>query len=57
MKLMCQKIMLYLAIVCIGSSALFLGVPVISKEKVEQLLKANNQNVAAEVLQTQDEQS
>jgi hypothetical protein len=54
---MCQKIMLYLAIVCIGSSALFLGVPVISKEKVEQLLKANNQNVAAEVLQTQDEQS
>ena len=56
-KLMCKKIKLYLVLLCIGSSALFLGVPVMPKEKVEQILSANNQNKAADVLQAQDKQS
>ncbi|VEP16176.1 hypothetical protein H1P_4150002 [Hyella patelloides LEGE 07179] len=33
-----------------------IGVPVIPKEKVEQILQANNQDVAADVIQAGDEQ-
>lgn len=57
MKLAVQKIKLYLVMICIGSMAFFTGVPVIPKEKVEQILQASNQNIAVEVNQTVDEQS
>lgn len=57
MKLAGQKIKLYLAMICIGSMAFFTGVPVVPKEKVERILQASNQNIAAEVIQTVDEQS
>jgi hypothetical protein len=52
-----QKLKIFLALVCLSSMAFLLGVPVIPKEKVEQILSANNQNVAAEVIEAADEQS
>ena len=57
MKLVFGKIKIFTALVCIGSMALIVGVPVISKEKVEQLLQTNNQHIAADVIQADDEQS
>jgi hypothetical protein len=57
MRLTRQKIKLYLAMICISFMAFFTGVPVVPKEKVEQILEASNQNIAAEVIQTVDEQS
>lgn len=57
MKLVFGKIKVFTALVCIGAMALLLGVPVIPKEKVEQILQVNNQHIAADVIQADDEQS
>ena len=57
MKLVFGKIKVFTALACIGSMALLLGVPVIPKEKVEQLLQTNNQHIAADVIQADDEKS
>lgn len=56
MKLTWQRAKLHLAMICIGSMAFFIGVPVVPKEKVEQIIRASNQNTAAEVIQAGDEQ-
>jgi hypothetical protein len=48
-----QKIKIFFALVCLSSMAFLLGVPVIPKEKVEQILAANNQNVAADVIEAE----
>lgn len=56
MKLTFQKTKLYLALACIGSMAFLVGVPIVPQEKVEKTLKANNQNIVAEVIQASDEQ-
>ena len=56
MKLSIQKIKLSLALVCICSMAAIVGVPVLPKEKIEQITRADNQNVAMEVAQARDEQ-
>lgn len=56
MKLTWQRIKLYIAMICIGSMAFFIGVPIVPKEKVEQIIQASNQNTASEVIQTEDEQ-
>lgn len=56
MKLSIKNIKLCLALVCVCSMASIVGVPVIPKEKIEQIIRADNQNVAAEVAQARDEQ-
>ena len=57
MILVLGKIKVFTALVCIGSMALLLGVPVIPKEKVKQILQTNNQHIAADVIQADDEKS
>jgi hypothetical protein len=57
MKLKLKKVKLYLAIFCIGFMAFFLGLPIVPKETIEKMLKANNQNIAAEIVEATDEQS
>ena len=56
MKAILKKIKFCLALFCIGSMAALLGVPIISQEKIEQIIQSNNQDVAAEVEQASDEQ-
>ena len=56
MQLTWKKIKLSLAMICIGSMALFTGVPIISQEKVAKILKAHNSDVETEVVQAADEQ-
>ncbi len=50
-----KKIKLCLALFCIGSMATLLGIPVIPKDKIEQIIQANNPNVAVEVVQANHE--
>ncbi len=40
----------------IGSMAFLVGVPIVPKEQVEKILQANNQDIAAEIIQAVDEQ-
>ena len=56
MQVVLKKIKFYLALFCIGSMATLIGVPIISQEKIEQIIQAKNQDVAAEVEQASDEQ-
>lgn len=56
MQVILKKIKFCLALFCIGSMAAIIGVPVISQEKIEQIIQAENQDVAAEVEQASDEQ-
>ena len=57
MKYKLQTIKIYIAMLCLGSMAFFTGVPIMPKEKVAKILQANNQNIAAEVIEAADEQS
>ena len=57
MKSTWQRIKLYIAMICIGSMAFFVGVPIVPKEQVAQIIKASNQNATVEVIQAEDEQS
>ena len=57
MKLTWQKIKLYIAMICIGSMAFFIGVPVVPQEKIAKILQAYDGDRAAEVIQADDEQS
>ena len=56
MKVILKKIKFCLTLFCIGSMAALIGVPVISQEKIEQIIQAENQDVAAEVEHASDEQ-
>lgn len=56
MQTILKKLKLCLALLCIGSMAALIGVPVISQEKLDQIIRANNQDVAAEVAQAPNEQ-
>ena len=57
MKLAWQRAKLYLAMICIGLMAFLTGVPMVSEEKVEQIIQASNHNNVAEEIQAEDEQS
>ncbi len=56
MQAILKKIQFCLALFCIGSMAALIGVPIVSQEKIEQIIQAKNQDVAAEVEQASDEQ-
>lgn len=56
MQVLLKKLRFCLALFCIGSMAALLGVPVIPQEKIEQIIQAKNQDVAAEVEQASNEQ-
>ncbi|NEQ45014.1 MAG: hypothetical protein F6K00_16205 [Leptolyngbya sp. SIOISBB] len=56
MQVILKKMKFYLVLCCIGSMAGLIGVPIISQEKIEQIIQARNQDVAAEVEQASDEQ-
>ena len=56
-KLSWQKIKLYIAMTCIGSMAFFIGIPIVSQEKVAKILQAYDGDRAAEVIEADDEQS
>ena len=57
MKSTFDKIKIYLAMICIGTMAFLVGVPVVPKEQIDKILQADNQNMAAEVIEAADEQS
>ena len=57
MKSTFQRIKIYLAMICIGSMAFFVGVPIVPKEQIDKMLQADNQNMAAEVVEAAEEQS
>ncbi|MBD1914383.1 MULTISPECIES: hypothetical protein [Cyanophyceae] len=56
MQAVLKKIKFCLVLFCIGSMATLIGVPIISQEKIEQIIQAKNRDVAAEVEQASDEQ-
>ena len=57
MKSTFKRIKIYLAMICIGSMAFFIGVPIVPKEQIDKMLRADNQNMAAEIVEAADEQS
>ena len=57
MKSIWQRIKLYIAIICIGSMAFLVGLPIVPREQVARIIKASNQNTTVEVIQAEDEQS
>ena len=57
MKSTFNRIKIYLAMICIGSMAFFIGVPIVPKEQIDKMLRADNQNMAAEIVEAADEQS
>ena len=56
MKSTFDKIKIYLAMICIGTMAFFVGLPVVPKEQIDKILQAERQNITAEVIEPADEQ-